>query len=129
MAWTHFVAELYECFDTNTNHLGRLTNLKQSGTVEDFIASFERLAFRTKGMSDAFFLESFINGLKDEIRAHVLMAWPQSVVEATKGAKEAQQVVYSQNWKPSFIPRTKPVNPTPPSTPLKIQKIDQGRNG
>jgi hypothetical protein len=41
--WTQFVAELYERFDTNTNHLGRLTKLKQSGTVEDFIAAFERL--------------------------------------------------------------------------------------
>ena len=41
IAWTQFVAELYERFDTNTNHLGHLKNLKQSGTVEDFIASFE----------------------------------------------------------------------------------------
>jgi hypothetical protein len=43
-------------------------------------------------------------------------------VEATKRYKEAQQVVFSQNWKPSFIHHTKPVNPTP-STPLKIQKL------
>jgi hypothetical protein len=41
------VTELYECFDTDTNHLGHLIKLKQSGTVEDFIAAFERLAFRT----------------------------------------------------------------------------------
>ena len=39
--WTHLVAELDECFDIDTNHLGRLTKLKQSGTVEDFIVSFE----------------------------------------------------------------------------------------
>jgi hypothetical protein len=70
------MAELYERFDTDTNHLGRLTKLKQSGTVEDFIVAFERLAFRTEGMSDAFLRECFINGLKDEIRAHVLMARP-----------------------------------------------------
>jgi hypothetical protein len=44
-------------------------------------------------------------------------------VESTKRAKESQQVISSQNQKPSFIPRTKPVNPTPPSTPLKIQKL------
>jgi hypothetical protein len=71
------VAELYECFDTDTNHLGRLIKLKQSGTVEDFIVAFERLAFRTEGMSDAFFRGCFISGLKDEIRAHVLMARSQ----------------------------------------------------
>jgi hypothetical protein len=46
-------------------------------------------------------------------------------VEATKRAKEAQQVVSSQNRKPSFIPRPKPVNPTTPSAPLKIQKLNR----
>jgi hypothetical protein len=74
-------------------------------------------------MSDAFFGEFFISGLKDEICAHVLMARPQSWVEATKIAKELQQVVSSQTRKPSFIPHPKLVTPTPPSTPLKIQKL------
>ena len=87
----------YECFDTNTNHLGCFTNLKQYGTVEDFIAAFEQLDFCTKGMFDSFFWECFISGLKDEIHAHVLMDRPQSWVDATKRAKEAQQVVSSQN--------------------------------
>jgi hypothetical protein len=123
IAWTQFVAELYERFDTDTNHLGRLTKLKQSGTVEEFIAAFERLAFRTEGMTDAFFRECFISGLKEEVRAHVLMARPTTWVEATKKAKEAQQIVSSQNRKPSFFPRPKPANPTTPSAPLKIQKL------
>jgi hypothetical protein len=48
-------------------------------------------------MSDAFFRECFINGLKDDIWAHVLMTWPQIWVEATKKDKESQQVVSSQN--------------------------------
>jgi hypothetical protein len=88
--------------------------------MEDFIASFERLAFRTKGMSDSFFQYFFISGLKDEICAHVLMALPQCWVDATKRDKKLQQVSSSQNIKPSFIPHTKLVTPTPPFTPLKI---------
>jgi hypothetical protein len=56
--------------------VGRLKKLKQLGIVEDFIASFECLALRIEGMSNAFFRECFISGLKDEIRAHVLMAHP-----------------------------------------------------
>jgi hypothetical protein len=123
VSWTQFVAELYECFDTDTHYLGCLTKLKQSGTVEDFISSFEHLDFRMEGMSDAFFRECFISGLKDEIRAQVLMARPQTWLEATQRAKEAQQIVSSQTHKPSFIPRTLPTNPTPPPTPLKIQKL------
>ena len=95
ISWTHIVAEIYECFEIDTNHLGHLTKLKQLGTMEEIIATFERMDFRTKGMSDAFFRECFISGLKDEIRAHVLMARPESWVEATKRDKEAQQVVSS----------------------------------
>jgi hypothetical protein len=41
VAWTHFVEEIYERFDTDTKHLGHLTKLKQSSIVEDFIAAFE----------------------------------------------------------------------------------------
>jgi hypothetical protein len=41
VAWTQFVAEIYELFCTDTNHLCFFTKLKQSGTVEDFIATFE----------------------------------------------------------------------------------------
>ena len=89
-SWKNFVENIYEWFDTNTNHLGRLTNLKQSSTVEDFIASFERLDFCTEGMSDAFFWECFISGLKDDICAHVLMDRPQIWVDTTKIDKEAQ---------------------------------------
>jgi hypothetical protein len=74
-------------------------------------------------MSNDFFQECFISGLKDEIHAHVLMAQPQSWVEAAKRDKEAQHVVSSQTPKPSFIPRTKPVIPPPPYTPLKIHKL------
>jgi hypothetical protein len=44
-------------------------------------------------------------------------------LEATKRDKEAQQVVSFQNRKPSFIPHCKPINPTTPSAPLKIQKL------
>jgi hypothetical protein len=117
------VTELYECFDMDTNHLGRLTNLKQFVIIEDFMAAFEHLDFRTEGMTDAFFRECFINGLKEDIWAHVLMARPLTWVEATKRDKEAQQVVSSQNRKSSFIPHPKLITPTTPSTPLKIQKL------
>jgi hypothetical protein len=57
--WTHFVAKIYEHVDTDANHLGCLTKLKQSGTVEEFIATFERLDFHTEGMSDDFFSRIF----------------------------------------------------------------------
>jgi hypothetical protein len=67
ISWTHFVVDIYDLFDTDTHYIDRLTKLKQSRIVEDFISSFEHLSFQTKGMSDAFFPECFISDLKDEI--------------------------------------------------------------
>jgi hypothetical protein len=51
------------------------------------------------------------------------MDHPQTWLEATKCANEAQQIVSTQNKKPSFIPHPRPTNPTPLATPLKIQKL------
>jgi hypothetical protein len=100
------VAKLNDRFDIDTHYLGCLTKLKKSGTVEDFISSFEHLDFRIEGMNDAFFRECFINGLKDEIQAYVLMAHPHTWLEVTQRAKEVQQIVSTQTQKPSFVPRT-----------------------
>jgi hypothetical protein len=91
--------------------------------VEDFIAAFEHLAFITEGNLYGFFREFFINGLKYEMCAHVLMACPQNWLEATQRSKEAQKIVSSQTRKPSFPPLPKPTNYSPPATPLKIQKL------
>jgi hypothetical protein len=82
--------------------------LKQMGSVEEFIATFEKLDFRTNDMTYAIFMELFISGIKDEIHVHVLMAHPQTWFEATKRTKEAQQSVSSQTQKTSFIPHHKP---------------------
>jgi hypothetical protein len=51
------------------------------------------------------------------------MAHPETWLEATKCAKEAQQVFFFQNKKPSFFPRPRPTNPNPLVTPLKVQKL------
>jgi hypothetical protein len=78
VAWTQFAAEIYDHFEIDTHHLGYLTKFKQNGLVEEFITSFEQSTFRMEGMTYAFFREFFINGLKDGIRAHVLMDHPHS---------------------------------------------------
>jgi hypothetical protein len=67
------------------------------------------------------FIPKNLLSVASRMRFVPMSSWirPQSWVHATKRAKEAQLFVSSQNRKPSFIPHTKPVIPTPP-TPLKI---------
>jgi len=54
-------------FDRESHFLGRLTKLRQTGSITDFITEFEQLDIRTEGLSDAFYLECFISGLKESI--------------------------------------------------------------
>jgi hypothetical protein len=55
--------------------------------------------------------------------AQVLMTHPQTWLEATQCAKEAQHVFFPSTCKPSFLPLPLPPNPSPHPTPLKIQKL------
>ena len=51
----------------NLLFLGRLTKLRQTGTVDEYITAFEALSFRIMGLQDAFYMECFISGIKEAI--------------------------------------------------------------
>jgi hypothetical protein len=61
------VKDNYAFFETYTHYFGYLTKLCLRGIVEDLIVSFEQLKIHTKGMTDSFFKEYFLSGLKEEI--------------------------------------------------------------
>ena len=76
--WPKFTKALQDRFDQESSFLGRLTKLRHTGTVEEYITAFESLVFRTWGLLDAFYTECFISGLKEAIRAQVLLHHPPS---------------------------------------------------
>jgi len=51
------------------------------------------------------------------------MSFPQTWLEVTKCAKEAQHVIFSQRKKSTFIPHPKTPTPFPKATLLKVQKL------
>ena len=62
--WGQFAKALRNRFEQEDSFLGRLTKLRQTGTMDEYITAFEALAFYTKGLIDEFYMECFINGLK-----------------------------------------------------------------
>jgi len=52
--WDAFKKSLIERFNHESTFLGRLTKLRQTGTMDEYITAFEALAFRTRGLQDAF---------------------------------------------------------------------------
>eukprot|EP00253_Pinus_taeda_P014055 PITA_14055 len=88
--WTQFTKALRDRFEQEDSYLGRLTKLRQIGTVEEYISAFEGLAFRTKGLTDEFYTECFISGLKEAIKAQVLLHDPPTWTEACQVAHKVE---------------------------------------
>jgi hypothetical protein len=63
------------------------------GSVLDFIVAFEQLAIKTEGLFDEFYLECFISGLKEAIRAHVSMHNPTTWLHACQLALEVETIL------------------------------------
>lgn len=69
--------------------MGCLSKLRQIGPIKEFIASFEELAIRIEGLVDAFYIECFINGLKEAIHPDVHIQRPTTWLESRERALEA----------------------------------------
>jgi hypothetical protein len=121
--WNMFTKVVCACFDRESHYLGCLTKLKQTGSVIDFIATFEQLAIRTEGLSDEFYLECFISGLKEAIHAHVCMHHPITWLQACTLALEVETILQAQPLHSSVPNHPRPGATTAPTQTLKVQKV------
>ena len=65
------------------DHRGALSKLQQTTTAASYQTQFEELSTKVHGLSEQFFfLSFFISGLKPEIKQEVLVAQPQSLLQA-----------------------------------------------
>lgn len=82
--WKFFVDALLRKFTSLHFTLpgGQLSKLIQEGSVQEYIAMFEKLSTRVMGLPDYFLLEMFITGLKEEIQTEVLRDKPGDLKEA-----------------------------------------------
>jgi hypothetical protein len=92
--------------------------LCQTITIMEYITTFEQLAICTEGQFDLFFKECFISGLKDAIKAHVMMQHPQTWLEACDRAKEVEIVINAQIKRHLF--NTHPNPPMETTHPIQL---------
>jgi hypothetical protein len=118
-----FSKEVCACFDRESQFFGRLTKLRQTRSVTDFIMTFEQLDIHTKGLSDEFYLECFINGLKEAIKAHVNMHHPTTWLQACQLARKEETILQMPSLKAPFT--TQPCLRTTPALTqtLKVQNL------
>ncbi len=95
-SWVQFTKALRDRFEQGDSFLGSLTKLRQTGTVDEYITAFEALAFRTQHLSDEFYTECFISGLKEAIKAQVLLHHPPTWSEACQVARKVERAITAQ---------------------------------
>eukprot|EP00253_Pinus_taeda_P016470 PITA_16470 len=86
--WDKFKKALTDRFDQDSTFLGHLTKLRQTGTMDEYITAFEALAFRTRGLSDVFYMECFISGLKEAIKSHIQLHHPPHGLRLASSSEE-----------------------------------------
>ena len=103
--------------------MGRLTKLRQTGTVDEYITAFEALAFRTRGLTAEFYTECFISGLKEAIKAQVLLHHPPTWTEACQVARKVERALAAQYSRPNFPAKGRPPQAHNTTQTLKVQKV------
>eukprot|EP00253_Pinus_taeda_P035434 PITA_35434 len=120
--WTQFTKALRDRFEQEDSFLGRLTKLRQTGIVEEYITTFEGLAFHTKGLLDEFYTECFISGLKEAIKAQVLLHHPPTWMEDFQVARKVERALAAQYSRPNFPAKGRPPQAQNTTQTLKVQK-------
>ena len=118
-----FAKAICDRFDHESNFLGRLTKLRQIGTINDYITAFEKLAFHTVGLGDEFYLECFISGPKDAIQAHVRMHHLATWMEACTKSIKMGHALAAQSPNPNFIAKGHPTQAQGTTQTLKVQNV------
>eukprot|EP00253_Pinus_taeda_P036679 PITA_36679 len=91
--------------------------------LDENITAFEALAFRTWGLSDVFYTECFISGLKEAIKAHVQLHHPPTWLEACKVARDVERALAALATRPNFTAKGRTTQAHSTTQTLKGQKV------
>jgi hypothetical protein len=87
----------------HVHSLSELLELRQSGTVEEFVTEFESLQFMTEmhntGYDKLFFITQFTRNLKPKIAVVVQSQIPQTMEHAIRIAKVQEQLIDRQKFR------------------------------
>jgi Ty3 transposon capsid-like protein/Zinc knuckle len=107
LAWADVRRELREYF-APPNQDRRLNDewaqLRQEGTVYNYVSKLQALAMQMTGLTDAIKLDKFIRGLKPKTRIEVELRDPKTTDEAYRLADRFDRIVYG--YKDTFLPST-----------------------
>nr|XP_016449252.1 PREDICTED: uncharacterized protein LOC107774272 [Nicotiana tabacum] len=105
--WHEFTEEICKRFEGASNSkfnlIGEFKKVEQKGTVDEYLERFEDLKawvlIRNPTIPEDFFLEFFVEGLKEEIRHTIKMLNPFTLSQAVDKARYQERLIQVQNRK------------------------------
>ncbi|KAL0462917.1 UNVERIFIED_CONTAM: hypothetical protein Slati_0179300 [Sesamum latifolium] len=115
--WEEYVRALYDRFGTQLydDPMAELMNLKQVGTVQDYLDKFDDLLNHVD-LSEAYAISCLFVGLQSDIAVEVRMFRPKNLQEAICLAKLQEQAIYLAN---KLTSHSYPFHPKPSPMPSK----------
>jgi hypothetical protein len=113
LPWHQFCRMASDKFNVISDYeiVGQFHNLKQMGTIVDYVDRFEEMVTMVKRhnptLSDNYFISSFISGLKGQIQYHVQCHKPVTLPQAFWYAKRLEQSVPTFKKFTSYTPPNK----------------------
>jgi hypothetical protein len=117
LPWHHFCRMVTDRFNLSYEYeiVGQFHNLKQIGSVTDYVDHFEEMVSMVKrhnpSLSDNYFIISFVSGLKDNIQCHLQCHKPTSLSQAYWFAKRLEQPTHNFRKFSTYTNQPKIVKP------------------
>ena len=100
LSWSKLVKALRKNYDSpnqQRQYKKQLSNLKQSGSIMDYIREFDKLTSQIHNMDSECQMMRFMDGLRDDLRYRVEGTDPKN----TQEAKEKARLLGTSHYKPS----------------------------
>jgi Ty3 transposon capsid-like protein len=124
LSWSLFKNELIDRFNPDfKNHVDEFKRIQQTGKVDDYINSYERIKARVsanKFSEEEFYLLGFLGGLKQEITDAIILHNPTTLKNAYKLARQIEKSLDSQQK--LFKPLTRTMNSAQPYSQTRTYK-------
>jgi hypothetical protein len=127
--WTQFCSMVTNRFSFHSTHssLEAFHHLKQTTSVSEYIQKFEELMSLIQmdypGLSETYFVSSFIAGLKDDIKHYLIPHSPQTLCDTYWKAKELEKGILHKKSLMTTSPQYLKPNPNTTATKFPNQNI------
>jgi hypothetical protein len=130
VTWTIFMEEMIAHYDDTRNNtfFRQLINLKQKGSITEYIENFQRLNIKVTDILDEHLIDVFIGTLKDNIQHEVHLWEPKSLENAFKVERNVESknmAMATRRTNPNiYRENNAPSSKTPQPTRLTRQQLE-----